>query len=193
MNEKAAQVDSSSSRKSGQTATPPPLLRIVEALLFVGGEPLTAERACSAVRGLTFPDFARAIDDLNNEYRKHNRPCFIESRSNGYMLTLRPRFGAIREKVFGASRQARLTTVALDVLALVAFRQPATKAEIDSLRGFDSGSVLRLLVKRGLITVAQRGDSVEREVAYGTTKRFLELFHLNSLDELPRTQDLQQL
>jgi segregation and condensation protein B len=188
-----AQDDLVIHREKSALSTPPPLVRIVEALLFVGGEPLSAERACAAMRGLTTEEFAKAVDQLNHEYRLQERPCFIEPQGNGYVLGLRPRFQPIREKLFGSTRQVRLSSVALDVLALVAYRQPATKAEIDSLRGVDSGSVLRQLVKRGLVTVVQRGDSIQREVAYGTTTRFLELFHLKSLDELPRTQDLQQL
>jgi segregation and condensation protein B len=175
------------------SSAPPPLMRIVEALLFVGGEPLTAERACNAIRGLTPDEFAKAIAQLNHAYRQDNRPCIIEAKGNGFALILKPRFEAIKEKLFGEARQARLTAVALDVLALVAYRQPATKEEIDSLRGVDSGSVLRQLVKRSLIAVVQRGDAIQREVAYGTTPRFLELFNLKSLEELPRTQDLQQL
>ncbi|HEV3236300.1 MAG TPA: SMC-Scp complex subunit ScpB [Gemmataceae bacterium] len=174
-------------------ADPPPLMRIVEALLFVGGEPLTAERARSAIRGLTAAEFTKVLDELNQTYRAESRPCLIEPKGNGFVLNLRPSFRSIPEKLFGATRHARLSSVALDVLALVAYRQPATREEIDSLRGVDSGSVLRQLVKRGLVAVVQRGDSVQREVAYGTTQRFLDLFNLKSLEELPRTQDLQQL
>jgi segregation and condensation protein B len=174
-------------------ANPPPLMRIVEALLFVGGEPLTAERACAAIRGLTAAEFSKTLDELNQAYRSENRPCLIEPKCNGFVLNLRPRFRSIPERLFGPTRQARLSSVALDVLALVAYRQPATREEIDSLRGVDSGNILRQLVKRGLIAVMQRGDSVQREVAYGTTQRFLDLFNLKSLEELPRTQDLQQL
>jgi segregation and condensation protein B len=180
-------------RPKSASSAPPPLMRIVEALLFVGGEPLSAERACNAIRGLTPDEFAKAIAQLNHAYRQENRPCIIEAKGQGFVLTLKLRYQSIQEKLFGAARQARLTAVALDVLALVAYRQPATKEEIDSLRGVDSGSVLRQLVKRGLVAVVQRGDAIQREVAYGTTQRFLELFNLKSLEELPRTQDLQQL
>ena len=79
------------------------------------------------------------------------------------------------------------------MLALVAYRQPASKQEIDTLRGADCGSLLRQLVRRGLIAVVHRGDADRREVTYGTTPRFLELFQLRSLDDLPQTQELQRL
>ncbi len=97
------------------------------------------------------------------------------------------------EKLHGGVREARLSTAAVDVLALVAYRQPATKAEIDSLRGGESGALLRQLVRRGLIQVVYRGEASRKEVSYGTTARFLELFNLQSLEDLPRTRDLQQL
>src|SRR5262249_10624181 len=111
----------------------------------------------------------------------------------GYVLCLRPRFRPVMEKLYGAVREARLSAAAIDVLALVAYRQPATKQELDNLRGIDCGSLLRQLVRRGLVAVLQPGQSNQREVTYGTTPRFLELFHLRSLDDLPQTQDLQKM
>jgi segregation and condensation protein B len=165
----------------------------VEALLFVGGEPLSAERACAVIRGLTEPQFLEAIDGLNQVYRRQGRPYLVFRQPAGYALLLRPRFRMVQEKLFGSPRAARLSPAAVDVLALVAYRQPATKQEIDSLRGADCGHLLRQLVRRGLIAVVQRGDSSQREVAYGTTARFLELFHLRNLEDLPQTQDLQRL
>lgn len=167
--------------------------RIIEAFLFVGGAPLTADRAMHAVRGLTEAQFLDALAALNQEYRDQGRPYTIQSREQGHVLTLRPRFQPVVERLYGGAREARLTSAAVDVLALVAYRQPAAKQEIDSLRGAESGSLLRQLVRRGLIAVVHRGDAERREVAYGTTPRFLQFFGLRSLDDLPQTQDLQKL
>ena len=94
--------------------------------------------------------------------------------------------------MYGGVREARLSQAAVDVLALVAYRQPATRHEVDSLRGADSGGVLRLLVRHGLVAL-QRGGGDDREMRYVTTQRFLDLFHLRSLEDLPQTQDLQRL
>jgi segregation and condensation protein B len=174
-------------------AAPPSPVRIVEALLFVGGAPLTAQRAQEIIRGFSPEQFTEALDALNRAYRAQNRPYTILARGDGYSLSLRPKYNGIKEKLYGGQREARLSTAAIDVLALVAYRQPATKAEIDSLRGADSAGLLRQLVRRGLIQVVYRADAVQREVSYGTTPRFLEWFGLKSLDDLPRTQDLQQL
>lgn len=170
---------------------PPPPLHIVEALLFVGGVPLSFQRAREVIRGLGAEQFTDTIDALNQAYRRQNRPYVIAARPDGYALSLRPAYRAVAEKLHGGAREARLSTAAIDVLALVAYRQPATKAEIDALRGAESGPLLRQLVRRGLIQVAYRADAEMRQVSYGTTPRFLELFGLTSLEDLPRTQDLQ--
>jgi segregation and condensation protein B len=175
------------------SAAPPPLHRIIEALLFVGGPPLTAVRAGETIRGLTPDQFTQAIDALNKDYRRQGRPYAIRPQDQGYILTLRSRFRPLVEKLYGGPREARLSPQAIDVLALVAYRQPATKEELDNLRGIESGALLRQLVRRGLIAVVQRGESAQREVSYGTTARFLELFGLSSLEDLPQTQDLQML
>jgi segregation and condensation protein B len=174
-------------------AAPPPIERIVEALLFVGGAPVTAARACETIRGLTEAQFLQAVDGLNREYRRQGRPYAIQARNGGYVLALRPRFRDVVERLHGGQREARLSPAAIDALALVAYRQPVTKAEIDGVRGAESGALLRQLVRRGLVAVVQRGDAHQRQVYYGTTQRFLDLFQLRSLDDLPQTQDLQRL
>ncbi len=172
---------------------PPPLPRIVEALLFVGGAPLTAARACETIRGLSDGQFVETVAALNAEYRAQGRPYLVQAQADGYVMALRPRFKGVPEKLYGGQRAARLSPAVLDVLALVAYRQPATKQEIDTLRGSDCGGLLRQLVRRGLVAVVHRGDAERREVTYGTTARFLELFQLRSLDDLPQTQELQKL
>jgi segregation and condensation protein B len=174
-------------------AAPPATKRIVEALLFVGGSPLTGASAASAIRGLTPEQFSEIVDSLNQDYRRQARPYLIRLHDQGYMLELRPRFKPVWEKLYGGMREARLSPAAIDVLALVAYRQPATKQEIESIRGAESGHLLRQLVRRRLIAVAHRGESTQRVVSFGTTDRFLELFALASLDDLPQTQDLQKL
>jgi segregation and condensation protein B len=173
-------------------SAPPPLRRIVEAMLFVGGAPLTPERAAEAVRGLSLEQFREIIDGLNRDYRQQGRPYRIQVREHGYELALQPRFRSVHERLYGSTREARLSPAALDVLALVAYRQPITRQDVEALRGAESASALRQLVRLGLVAV-QRGESAQRAVEYSTTSRFLALFQLRSLDDLPRTQDLQKL
>lgn len=175
-----------------ESAAPPPLRRIIEALLFVGGAPLTFERAAEAVRGLSAEQFREILDELNRDYRQQGRPYRLQMREQGCELVLQPRFRGIHDRLYGSAREARLSPAALDVLALVAYRQPITRQEVEALRGAESTGALRQLVRLGLIAV-RRGESEQREVTYSTTPRFLTLFQLRSLDDLPRTQDLQKL
>jgi len=173
-------------------APPPAPEQIVEAMLFVGGHPLTPAVACATVRGLTAEAFRDAVDALNRRYRAQNRPYLVQPRDGGYVLAVLPAYRGLRERLFGGPREARLSPQAVDVLSVVAYRQPVGKAEVDAVRGTDSGSVLRQLVRLGLITVQHRAEAEGREVRYGTTPRFLQLFGLGSLDELPRLGDTEQ-
>jgi segregation and condensation protein B len=179
--------------ETSPAATPPSPAQILEALLFIGGSPLTPEKAITAIRGLHAAQFTEAIAKLNRHYRLQGRPYSIQSTDQGYFLALRGRFKSILDHLYGQKREAHLSSAAIDVLSLVAYRQPVTKHEVDGIRGLDSGALLRQLVRRRLVTVVRRGESGNREVCYGTTARFLELFRLGSLDDLPQTQDLQKL
>jgi len=167
---------------------PPQPGRIVEALLFAGGQPLTPDRAAAVVRGLSADHVRDLVDELNRSYRRQNRPYAIHSTDKGYVMSLRPRYQPVVERLHGGPREARLSKAAVEVLSLIAFRQPVTRADIDGQRGADSAALIRLLVRLGLVAVLP-GDGP----TYGTTARFLELFGLQSLDDLPQTLDLQQI
>jgi segregation and condensation protein B len=174
-------------------AAPPPPHRIVEAMLFMGGQPLTEATARSAIRGLSAEQFHAGIDGLNRDYRKQGRPYTIHLQGEGYVLTLRQHYRPLIERLHGGTREAKLSQPAIDVLSLVAYRQPATKQEVDAFRGHESGALLRQLVRHGLIAVVFRGDASTKEVSYGTTAKFLTMFGLASLEDLPRTDDLRQI
>ena len=161
---------------------PPTPVQIIEALLFVGGPALTAEQAAEAIRGLSADQFRECVDTLNRVYRSQNRPYAVVHGPTGYVLRVGRKYAAVRERLYGGPREARLNQPALDVLSLVAYRQPVGKAEIDGARGMDSGGVLRQLVRLGLIA-SETGE--DGQTAYRTTARFLEVFHLRDLDDLP--------
>jgi segregation and condensation protein B len=182
-----------SPNESDSITLPPSPEQIIEAMLFVGGHPLTADVACSAVRGLTPERFQATVDALNRRYREQWRPYTIEARDDGFVLVVRATYRSLRERLFGGIRETRLSQPALDVLSVVTYRQPVGKAEVDAIRGTDSGAVLRQLVRLGMVAVQHRGESGSREVRYGTTPRFLQVFGLSSLDELPRLGDAQQV
>jgi segregation and condensation protein B len=134
--------------------------QILEAMLFVGGPPLTPATAASAIRGLTEERFHQALHALNRRYRRQKRPYAIVPREDGFVLSLVPAYQHLRERLYGGPRTVRLSQAALDVLAIVAYRQPLTKAEVDALRGQESGPQLRQLLRLGLITMLHRGESL---------------------------------
>jgi len=178
---------------TSQVATPPPLLRIIEALLFVGGPPLSAERAAEVIRRLAPDQFRNAIDQLNRAYRRQRRPYVIQSVEQGYVLSLRPQFRGVVERLAASPREARLTDAALQILSLIAYRQPVSKSMIDSHRGHDSRGPLHQLMRLGLVALEPNPAPGADETGYVTTPRFLELFDLRGLDDLPRAGDLQRL
>lgn len=172
---------------------PPSVERIVEAMLFVGGPPLTPAHASAAVRGLSADEFHAAALSLGKRYRAQSRPYAVRPQAGGYVLAVRPAYEPLREKLFGGPKEARLSQPVLDVLSLVAYRQPISKGEIEAIRGTDAGGPLRQLVRLGLISISRRSENGERLVTYGTTKRFLDLFQILSLDDLPRLGDAQAI
>jgi segregation and condensation protein B len=175
------------------TEIPPSPEQLIEAMIFVGGHPLAPETACAAIRGLTPDRFQAAIDTLTRMYRQQRRPYTIQPREDGFVLSVLPAHRGLREKLYGGPREARLGQPALDVLSVVAYRQPLDKEEVDAIRGTDSGSILRFLVRLGLVAVQHRAEAGGRAVRYGTTSRFLQVFGLASLDDLPRLGDTAQV
>jgi segregation and condensation protein B len=182
----------SSRAPAAGVASPPPAEKIAEAMLFIGGAPLHPDKFATALR-VAASVLHDAVVNLNKKYRAQNRPYTIQTREGGYVLTVKPMYRAMREKLFGGPREARLSQPALDVLSLVAYRQPIDKAEIDSIRGIDSATVLRQLLRLGLITATHRAESEKQDVKYGTTVRFLEVFNLTALEDLPRLGESEQL
>ncbi len=164
---------------------------ILEAMLFVGHpqhEPLTANHVASLMRGVRPAEIDELVVELNETYAAEQCAYWIESVGAGYRLVLRPEFAPLRDRFYGRVKEAKLSQQAIDVLALVAYNQPLTQPEIDRLRNAASGGVLTQLVRRGLLRV-ERPDHKPREPIFHTTDRFLELFGLESLDDLPQSQD----
>ncbi|MFZ5833027.1 MAG: SMC-Scp complex subunit ScpB [Planctomycetota bacterium] len=162
-------------------------LTVLEALLFVGdrsGESLPPERAAEVMRGVEPGDVAGMVAELNERYRQEGRPYHIVHEGAGYRMTLRPDFHALRRVFYGKVREARLSQAAIDTLAIVAYQQPIGAEQVSKLRGKPSGHVLSQLVHRQLLRIERTAGN--RTSMYRTTDRFLRLFHLDSLEDLPR-------
>ena len=164
---------------------------ILEAMLFVGNRdncPLTPARAAELMRDVAPDEIPSLVDELNRRYSARGAPYRIVGEEDGYRLSLCREFHPLRNRFYGRIREARLSQAAIDVLALVAYRQPLTGEKIGRLRGKPSSHVLAHLVRRGLLRI-ERPDPKRRTPHYHTTDRFLRLFNLQSLDDLPRSED----
>ncbi|MEX2175585.1 MAG: SMC-Scp complex subunit ScpB [Pirellulaceae bacterium] len=167
---------------------------ILEAILFVGhptNEPLASERIAALMRGVQPAEIDELVRELNAEYRAEGAPYSINSVGVGYLLALAPEFAPLRDTFYGRIREARLSQSAIDTLAIVAYHQPIGQEEIDRLRGKPSGGILSQLVRRDLLIIERLAEKKARPV-YRTSSRFLDLFDLNELGDLPRSQEIER-
>jgi len=165
---------------------------IFEAMLFVGNrdnQPLSPAKAAELMRGVQPDEVPALVDELNKRYVASGCPYEIVGEGNGYRLKLCREFYPLQSRLFGRIREARLSQAAIDVLALVAYQQPITGEKIGCLRSKPSNHILAHLVRRGLLRI-ERPDPKRRTPHYYTTTRFLRLFNLQSLEDLPRSEDL---
>ncbi len=167
---------------------------ILEAMLFVGNranEPLTPARAASVMRGVEPEDVPGLVEELNRRYAAGGCPYHVVGDGPGYRITLRREYAPLRNRFYGRVREARLSQAAIDVLAIVAYQQPLTADEVNKLRDKPSGHILAQLVRRQLLAV-ERDAGQPRKVRYRTTERFLRLFGLEGLDDLPQAEDVEK-
>lgn len=165
--------------------------QIIEAALFVGGGPLKMKQLVDLLGGeFSNDDVDQLIDDLNRQYADENRPYGIQFGEGGYQLNLHEEFYSVRDRAFGLGpKEVKLSQEALEVLALVAYQQPISKVAVEEAGSSKSATLLRQLLRRQLIAL-ERVDDKKSDVVYHTTPRFLEVFGLANLDELPQAGDL---
>lgn len=166
-------------------------LSVLEAMLFVGNrdnQPLSACQAAELLRGVEAEEIPDLVRQLNARYAANGCPYEIVAVRGGYRMALRGEFGRLRRRFDARQRRARLSQAAVDVLAIVAYKQPVTAEQVSQLRGKPSGHILAQLVHRGLLQIERKGDG-RRVAHYRTTERFLRMFRLASLDELPRSEE----
>ncbi len=167
---------------------------ILEAMLFLDNRenrPLESRRAAELMRDVEPGEIPVLVDQLNRQYAAGGCPYHIVSEGSGYRMTLRKSFGPLRNRFYGRIREARLSQAAVDVLAIVAYQQPLTAEKVSRLRGRPSGHLLTQLVRRRLLRI-ERPEGKPRRAHYYTTDRFLELFGLESLDDLPQSEELEE-
>lgn len=171
------------------------LAAVVESLLIATPEPLTESRfrQCLGDEAAAKIKLAELIDILQGDYEKTKRAFQIFEVAGGYQLVTRPEFEGYVRKLFARSNKLRLSQAALETLAIVAYKQPVTRTEIDAIRGVNSDSPLRTLLERKLLEIRGRDEGPGRALLYRTSTEFLQYFGLKSIEELPKLKEADQL
>jgi segregation and condensation protein B len=181
------------------------LIQVIEALLFAAQKPLTARELAAAIKGagndddllpnefakVTEAQVAAALEQLKIEYVQQNRAFQLAEKAEGWQLVSDPAYASWVRQLFPSVKPARLTPPSLETLAIIAYRQPITRADIEAVRGVAVDGVLQNLMERGLVKIAGRAEVPGRPLLYDTTQFFLEHFGLRNLDELPNAEELR--
>jgi segregation and condensation protein B len=166
--------------------------RIVEALILASPEPIAAARIAALLPRCNPSQVRGLVKELNEEYVEQRRAFEIWEVAGGYQLRSLPEFAPYLKQIQN-TRPLRLSPAALETVAIVAYRQPVTRSEVEHIRGVDVGAVLRSLLERQLIRIAGHREVPGRPIIYATTRRFLEVFGLTKLGDLPTLRDLAEL
>ena len=181
------------------------LTKVVEALLFSAQKPLSIREIAMAIKGGRAEDefssnqFARvreaevagALEQLKVEYIEQERAFQLNEKAEGWQLATDPKYAQWVRQLFPAPKPARLSAPALETLAIIAYRQPITRADVEAVRGVNIDGVLQTLMERGLVKIAGRAEIPGRPLLYETTQFFLDHFGLRTLDELPNVEELR--
>src|SRR5205814_1324927 len=181
------------------------LTQVIEALLFAEQKPLTTRELVSAIKGAgdadhllpnefsraTESQVAAALEQLKIEYIEQGRAFQLAEKAEGWQLLSDPAYAPWVRQLFPAAKPARLTPPSLETLAIIAYRQPITRADVEAVRGVAVDGVLQSLMERGLVKIGGRAEVPGRPLIYETTEFFLEHFGLRDLDELPNAEELR--
>ena len=165
---------------------------IIEALVLVSEVPLALEKICAVLDEVDKEEVKEALEKLIAEYEERQSGICLQEVAGGYQFRTRAELASWMKKLRG-TKPASLSPASLETLAIVAYRQPIVKAEIESIRGVDVSAPLRGLLDKKLVRIVGRKDVPGKPIIYGTTKKFLEVFNLKDLTELPTLRELKEL
>ena len=166
--------------------------KIIEALLFASEKPITIEQMKEVIEEIDAKDIKTALLELKSEYENLGRSFKVYEVAGGYQMVTEPAFAEYLKKFYRVKSKDKLSKPALETLAIAAYRQPITKAEIEDIRGVNVDGVIKTLADRLLIKITGRKDAPGRPILYGTTKEFLDRFGLSSLNELPKLSEFTE-
>ena len=165
---------------------------VVEAVLFASDEPLSAERLVNIVEAGGVKQIRECIENLNKKYEEGGFSFRIEQIAGGYQMMTLSEFNYWLKKLVRVRTDTKLSPAALETLAIVAYKQPVIRADIEAIRGVASGEVIRNLMFKGLVKMVGKAEVLGRPMLYGTTKKFLDVFGLHTLKDLPTAEELKR-
>lgn len=164
---------------------------IVESLLFAAGEPIPLRKLTEIIEDTDGALIQEAIVLLKNDYETQGRSFQVEEIAGGYQILTRPEYHEWVGKLRKKSGDTKLSQASLETLAIVAYKQPILRADIEAIRGVQSGQIIRLLMEKDLVKVVGRDEALGHPLLYGTTKKFLEVFGLQDIKDLPKIEELE--
>lgn len=167
--------------------------RIVEALIFASDSPVTENRIKNIVEELSVSQIQEIVEELNAEYEERKSAFQITRIGGGYQFVTRPQFSKYIKKYYKGRSRSRLSRAGLEALAIIAFKQPISRPEIDAIRGVNSDGVVRTLLERNLIYISGRSENIGRPLLYSTSAEFLQYFGINDVSELPKPKEIEDL
>ncbi|MHC5059633.1 MAG: SMC-Scp complex subunit ScpB [Planctomycetota bacterium] len=170
----------------------PTVESVTEAVLFASDEPLTAERLAGIVGAGKAKDIRKCIGNLNDKYDAGGFAFRVEQIAGGYQMMTLGRYNHWLSKLLRVRTDTKLSQPALETLAIIAYKQPVIRADVEAIRGVAAGEMVRGLMYKGLVKIVGRAEVLGRPMLYGTTKKFLDIFGLASIRELPKVEELKK-
>lgn len=180
-------------RSGSDPSIPEDLIQTVEALLFAAHEPLPPSTLTPTLNGSSATTLEKIMLEINARLAEGRHPMRVRRVAGGFQMHVLPEFGPAIEAALVKTKIQRLSRAALETLAIIAYKQPCSTPEMEMIRGVNCGGVLSTLLERNLVTIAGRSEGPGRPLLYRTTREFLEYFGLNSLDDLPRVEEIEAI
>jgi len=173
---------------------------VIEALIFASDEPISETEIIRAIKGIdgedieiTASDINSVVEELNNNYEKNGNPFQIKKIANGFLFATTEVNAKYLGFLSSEKSKRRLSQAALETLAIIAYKQPLTKPELEQIRGVNSDYILNTLLEKNLITITGRAETIGRPLLYGTTTEFLKYFGLYNLSDLPKPREIEEI
>lgn len=175
-------------------------ISVIESLVFASDEPITGAEIIKAIKEIdgdeiqiTPKDAEFAVNELNKKYEQEDDAFIIQKVANGYVYSTKPEYAKYVGYLSSEKSKRRLSAAALETLAIIAYKQPITKPEIESIRGVNSDYMINTLLEKNLITIKGRADTIGRPLLYASTDEFLMYFGLNNIADLPKPREIEEI